>query len=473
MDQENITGGLPERGPGWKRLTFSTRAWLAVGLILAAPLLIGNAMTHYTTQYDVNGDIAHEVTETDYFIALVLFLLLTTTFITILLLKSEPSQMAPFLVMGLIFLLAVYLRAACLGAPVTNDYTRFLHEWVVKLRDSGGFAALGRLESDYNMPYLYILALISYLPVDDLLLIKFISIVADMVMAWVAMSLVREYGLSESKRLLVLAGVLFAPTIWLNSAYWAQCDVLYAVFALLCLRFALRGRPWLAVVMAGLGFAFKLQIIFFLPLLVVFLITKHIKWRHILAFPGVFLAISLPALALGRPFISLFQIYPQQVSQYSGFLNLNAPSAYAFLLQSANYPMFVAGIAAAGLFLVFLLYWLFLNKGKIDGNTLLTLALLLCTAIPWCLPSMHERYFFMADLFAVIYAVVRPKRFYVAPLMIYASYAGYHAYLFGSYLPFSMWVPSIFVALIAGFMFMDLREQLGVPTKPAPDVLGG
>ena len=448
--------------------SFSSRVALAIGLICLAPLLVGHALTQYT-----RGD------ENDYFLALVLFLMLTTTLMTVLLLRTDPVQAAPFLLMGLVLLLAVYLRAVCLDRA-TNDYESFLSKWLLEMREKGGFAALGEMtSSDYNVPYLYILALFSYLPVDHLLLIKFVSIIGDFVMAWAAMSLVKELGFSEKKRLFVLAGLLFAPTIWLNSAYWGQCNALYALFALKSMLYILRGRPWHAVAMAGVAFAFKLQTIFFLPMLIVFLMTKRIKWKHLLAFPGVFLVVCAPALALGRPFVSLFTIYFGQASQYSQYLNLKSPSLYALLgFNDWNdtpsvpvAPLFMAGIITAAMVLIYMLYWLSQRTKPIDNHALMTLALFFCVAIPWCLPSMHERYFYLADVFAVIYAVIYPKRFYIAPMVIYASYAGYNAYLFGRWLQFAMWLPSILIVLVAGFLIIDLRSRYkgdGAATGPAP-----
>jgi len=432
-------------------LSFSSRMAMTVGLICLSPMMLGNALSYY----DRGGEM-------DHFYALFLFLLLVTAAMTVLLLRTQPALPASFLFTGVILLLAIYLRAACLN-HVTGDYANFLTVWVSNLRENGGFAALGELQSDYNVPYLYLLALISYIPLDDLLLIKFVSITADLLMALTAVAVARELGVSPNKRLIILAGVLFAPTVWLNSAYWAQCDVLYTLFALLCFLCVLRGRPWLAVCMAGLAFAFKLQVIFFLPMLVVFMMTGRLKWRHLAAFPAVYLLVGAPALALGRSFLSLFTIYGTQVTQYSGWLNLNAPSAYSFLSLPEGYavaPFFTAGLAAAALFLSCMLYWISQRRTPISDKTLLSLALVFCAAIPWCLPSMHERYFYMADVFAVIYAIIHPKRFYIAPMMIYASYAGYHAYLMGAYLPYSMWVPALMVVAVAVMVLRDLKEQL-------------
>ena len=59
----------------------------------------------------------------------------------------------------------------------TTDYQWFLKVWVDYYRQNGGFRAFGTLPPycNYNVPYLYFLALFSYLPSRDLYLIKLLS----------------------------------------------------------------------------------------------------------------------------------------------------------------------------------------------------------------------------------------------------------------------------------------------------------
>ncbi len=46
------------------------------------------------------------------------------------------------------------------------------------------------------------------------------------------------------------------------------------------------------------------------------------------------------------------------------------------------------------------------------------------------LPAMHERYFFSADVLAVVYVFCFPQRFYLAILIQAASFFSYLPYLF-------------------------------------------
>ena len=86
--------------------------------------------------------------------------------------------------------LLFFLRALCLE-HVTYDYRDFLSGWASFF----GKTAAGRqwrAKGNYNVPYLYFLAAISYLPVRDLYRIKLFSILFDVLLAWGGYRLVRR-----------------------------------------------------------------------------------------------------------------------------------------------------------------------------------------------------------------------------------------------------------------------------------------
>ena len=90
----------------------------------------------------------------------------------------RPAVLAALLPVGL----AIFLRALALDYQ-SQDYQIFLSQWAQAFRDNGGFAAVALLIGNYNAPYLYFLAAISYLPIPDLYLIKLFSIFFDVVLA--------------------------------------------------------------------------------------------------------------------------------------------------------------------------------------------------------------------------------------------------------------------------------------------------
>ncbi|MCL1820256.1 MAG: conjugal transfer protein TraL [Oscillospiraceae bacterium] len=349
----------------------------------------------------------------------------------------------------LVIFAALALRLA-MFENTSPDYNQFLSPWMEEFR-RGGFLAIKNSTSNYPLSYLYILALFSYFPVKDLYLIKLLSILFDFVIAFTLSGMVRgdrkrsDSGLYE---IFVLALVLFWPTFWLNSAYWAQCDSIYAAFCLLAYSAALKGRPMRSVIYAGIAFAFKLQSVFFLPFLGVLWIAKKIKIRHALLFPIPFILTSIPALLMGLPLSRIIGIYTEQMGLYSGYLTLNAPSVFAIFTGVPKDPFFLIGIVTAGIYVVLMLVLAFFQREHFDGKLFAAFAFSICIGVVWFLPSMHERYFYLAEMFAILFAVLNPKRWYLAALTLFGSLAGYHAYLVLGKLSDNLWLASV-IMLIA------------------------
>lgn len=116
------------------------------------------------------------------------------------------------------------LRFVCLTYE-TLDYTTFLAKWVQYFRENGGFSALSRSVGNYNVPYLYFLAAFSYSTVNDLHLIKLLSVFFDVVLAWAAMRLAGRFTKSPGRLLFCFFAVLLWPTVVLNGACWGQCEI--------------------------------------------------------------------------------------------------------------------------------------------------------------------------------------------------------------------------------------------------------
>ena len=123
----------------------------------------------------------------------VFLLLLALAALALRLLRREgldrPRLLDALLPIGLAF----FLRARLLDHQ-SADYQRFLSQWAAAFRDGGGFAAVKLPIGNYNAPYLYFLAAISYLPIPDLYLIKLFSILFDVVLAWGGFRLVRHFA---------------------------------------------------------------------------------------------------------------------------------------------------------------------------------------------------------------------------------------------------------------------------------------
>jgi len=89
-----------------------------------------------------------------------------------------------------------------------------------------------------------------------------------------------------------------------------------------------------------------------------------------------------------------------------------------------------AGIFAAGaVFLAFALY-LYVRRDRLNTERILEAAYLSLLIIPFLLPNMHERYFFAADVFGVIYLMCHLKRWYVPVIGVISSLLTYLPFLF-------------------------------------------
>ena len=73
-------------------------------------------------------------------------------------------------------IVALLARFAFFAYP-SGDYTQFLQPWFEELKAAGGLAAIGLPVGDYMVTYLYILALLTYLPLPGIVSIKIVSCV--------------------------------------------------------------------------------------------------------------------------------------------------------------------------------------------------------------------------------------------------------------------------------------------------------
>ncbi|MDL2288504.1 hypothetical protein LJC32_03875 [Oscillospiraceae bacterium OttesenSCG-928-F05] len=358
------------------------------------------------------------------------------------LLKSDGYIVATALLLAAALLIRVVLFEHRSG-----DYNAFLSVWVEHFRINGGFLGLSRVIGDYNAPYLYFLAAFSYFPVDDLYLIKLLSVAADLLLAWFCMRIVSHFREETWAAVGVFFAVLLLPTVWLNSGMWAQCDSIYAMFGAAALYGMLKRRPVLSLVLATVGFGFKLQIIFLLPIYLIFLLRGDVKFKHLAAVPAAYAGLVLPALLCGYPPGEVLGVYFGQVGSYSGYLTLNAPSIFAWVSGAAGeaVPMLSrVGIFLTAALLVVFILWLWKNIRRVGDREILLISAVMTAGIPFLLPSMHERYFYMAETLSVVLAFAfagrgmssaTAKCLVAAPVLIQAgAYSGYHAYLFGQYI---------------------------------------
>ena len=338
--------------------------------------------------------------------------------------------------------LAVVIRIP-LMTKKSGDYYNFLSPWYTSiLEDAKAFLASD--DADYTPTYMYFLTFFSIFKFDVEgqglnYAIKFLSMGFELGTA-ILIFFILKFILKKHDAITLL-GVflaLFLPQVFLNSAFWGQCDSIYVFFAILSLFFVLKNKPMWASVAFGVSFAFKLQSIFFLPVLI-FLWFKHrFKLYWLLLVPVIYVILMIPAMACGRSFESCIMVYFDQTEEYP-YLVMNAPSVYIYMYRSivTNESVIEHLVPAAtyfGVALIFiLLVFLFLAYKEVTFDDIIKISFLITLFAPYVLPSMHERYFYIAEIMAILYVAVCPKKWYISFLAVAGTFQGYNNYLFNTY----------------------------------------
>ncbi|MCI9305345.1 MAG: hypothetical protein HFI28_02535 [Lachnospiraceae bacterium] len=316
-----------------------------------------------------------------------------------------------------------------LRVVTTVDWTTYWDPWIMDLKEMG-FSYLATDRYDYAPSFVYILWVISKLPINPMTSYKTLHIVLDFVAAAVMGKLVSESTGSKTKSFIAYGAMLLVPTIWADSALWAQCDIIFMLFILLSFYYLFREMPNRAMIFYGLAFAFKLQSLFIFPFLVILWVNKKIKIQHFLWIPGLYLISIIPAWIAGRPLIELINIYMAQGMQDVWSLSIK----WANIYQIIGNQYFLLEYAEAGTWLILgilmcVMFAMAQKRYRITKEFIVQMALFFAILTPFFLPHMHERYGCLADILAILYAMMNRRRFYIPLLQILISFNSYMAYL--------------------------------------------
>ena len=351
--------------------------------------------------------------------------------------------------------IAIAFRYSMIGVA-TVDTNTFI-AWYEYIVERGYFAALNR-DWRHNLPYHYLLAAGSVLAprLGPLLTVKTISILFDFALAFFVYKCV-ALKFRDSPRgpvlgvsLPVWAGLatLLAPTVLLNSSTWGQWDAIYTTFLVACLYYLLAGRQAAAFIAFGMAISFKLQAVFFAPLLLWLLMPKlarqHtfslpalVRSRDVLLMllvPAVYLVTIIPPWLAGRSFFSLLATYAEQPFYYRE-LNKGAPNLYAWISNDL-YAWWPLGMLAAPVAALLVAFFLYRRRATMTPELIALLATFSVLLMPYVLPKMHERFFFPADVIAIVLAFYRPRLWYVPVIVGGVSLCCYVPYL-------SEWAPTL------------------------------
>ena len=339
---------------------------------------------------------------------------------------------------------------------VSDDYTIFLNNWISEYTTLGLRQGLGTyIGSDYTPPYLYLMYAISRFPdYPWLYMVKFISLMTDVLLAYAVMKLASLRTKSETVQLLMFHIASILPTVVFNGAYWGQCDGIYTGFCILALYLLLAKKPCRGMICFGVALSFKLQTVFFLPVLLPLWLRKDVGLRHLLLIPCAYMTMMIPALWGGKSLHHVLTVYFQQMGNYR-FMTMNGPSLYQFLpaetanggplYQMLNKMALMLGFAALAACCV----PVSLYRRRLTAESTLLFGVLVLSAVPFFLPNMHERYMFGADVLSLAVCLWAPRRIILPLLFGLASYICYTKGLPGEAIMDPKWA-SVF--MLAGIL---------------------
>ena len=316
-----------------------------------------------------------------------------------------------------------------LRVVITDDWLMYWDPWISDLKEMG-FSYLATDRYDYTPTFVYILWAISRLSINPMTAYKGLHCVLDFVAAGILGKMIWKVTGSKRKGILSYGLFLIVPTIWANSALWAQCDIIFMTFLLLCFYHLFEDRPCKAMFFYGMAFVFKLQSLFIFPFLVILWVNKKVDLKHFLWIPALYFLSIVPAWIAGRPLMDLINIYMAQGAQDVWSLSIKWPNIY----QIIGNQFFLLEYASAGTWLILgilmiILYAMAQKRYRITKEFIVRMALFFAILTPWFLPHMHERYGCVADILAIIYAMMNTKKFYFPLVQILVSFNSYMAYL--------------------------------------------
>ena len=335
---------------------------------------------------------------------------------------SWPVQLTAILA------LSVYLHSV-LWWTEPYDMQLFLRPWYEHIVHYGPIGAFAHPFSNYAPPYLYLLAGVSLTHglIDPLYAIKLLSVAGTCFAAYAVADLIKTMGGRPRYGLLLF----ILPSVVINSALLAQCDALWAGACLLAVSAMIRGKTVRSLLWCGIAIAFKLQAIFVAPFIVGALIGRRVPlWQWTI--PAlVFVGSMLPAWLAGWPAWNLAMIYPAQPSFFPVPGRLANPWIFAtmFAPEAAKDYYWIGIAAAAGASLAIAMVT---SRSVGNRRAMLLLALLSSLALPFLLPQMLERYFFLADILSLVIAIsLRTRRaMFIAAAIQVASLLTLETYLY-------------------------------------------
>jgi hypothetical protein len=154
----------------------------------------------------------------------------------------------------------------------------------------------------------------------------------------------------------------------------------------------------------------------------------------------------------------------------------NAPTPYAWLPADAGMLWKYVGLAVAAAVALGFGLWLLRRRRPLAVGEVLLVAATSTLVIPWLLPEMHERYFYLAEVLLVLAIAVDKRMLLPAAAVQAASTITYLSYLGGAdLLPLELTALLGLLASVSAAVVLVLRLRAdrngSPPAVPVPAVV--
>jgi Gpi18-like mannosyltransferase len=299
--------------------------------------------------------------------------------------------------------LAVHV-VAFFGYPPGDIYV-FVRPWYRELLVHG----LSQPVGNYSPPYIYLLWALTLFDglLWQILLIKLLSLVGAL---WLVLAARRLLAALDSPLNLAWLTLLL-PSVLLNTSLLGQADTFWIAPCVLATAAAVKRDYFKVALWSGIAFAFKAQAAFFAPFVIYLFVSEGVPARTWLIAPLAFLGAMVPAFVAGWPASYIAGIYLGQadwVNNRGLFVGDGASwwTLFGYLapdmahrLRWLGIPLILGGVAS---------YWYFLPK--LRKEMILPAAIISAGGVPFLLPMMLDRFFMLADILALLFALAYPSR---------------------------------------------------------------
>ncbi|MBR6199858.1 MAG: DUF2029 domain-containing protein [Spirochaetales bacterium] len=361
------------------------------------------------------------------------------------------------------FLIGMFIRISLLP-QISVDMSGFLTSWYKDIQSHGGFAAIGRKIGNFPPMYYYFMAIMTYSKLPIHIAIKWISIVFDIILAFYVMKILELKDTKKSIFPAIAFAVVFClPTVVINSAAWGHSDAIYTTFLVMCLYYLLNGKDRCAMIMLGLSFAFKVQAVFIMPVVLIMVLLKKIRLKTLIWIPATYFITLIPAALSGGNILKLISVCFSQFDT-QGQLTVGMPNMWALLETIKSSELGRAGfffVCVVALIMVF--YYYSQKKFKITTKSIIGLTTISAFILPYTMPYMNPRSMYFTEIMFVLFVFCYRKNIWLIATTQFCS-AQCVLWDLCKHGPIDLRLLALLWIVNATVAFYTLREEINSPT---------